>query len=85
MPPLRAYENTHAHAAFPALTRRNFLALSGVGPENMRDAASSPEFLAGLLNHLLEDESLLLTFAAEQELDPRIPALAAQALAREYD
>ena len=62
-----------------------FLALSGVGPENMRDAASSPEFLAGLLNHLLEDESLLLTFAAEQELDPRIPALAAQALTREYD
>lgn len=62
-----------------------FLALSGVGPADMRHAAANPEFLAGLLNHLLEDESLLLTFAAEQELDPRIPALAAQALTREYD
>ena len=58
-----------------------FLALSGVEPDGLRAAASSPEFLAGLLNHLLEDESLLLTFTAEQDLDPRIPALAAQLLA----
>ena len=58
-----------------------FLALSGVDLDGLRAAASSPEFLAGLLNHLLEDESLLLTFTAEQEIDPRVPALAAQMLA----
>lgn len=59
-----------------------FLALSGVDLGDIRAAAQNPEFLAGLLNHLLQDESLLLTFTAEQELDPRLPALAAEALSR---
>jgi hypothetical protein len=58
-----------------------FLALSGVSPTDIREAAASPQFLAGLLNHLLQDESLLLTFTAEQEFDPRVPALAAALLA----
>jgi hypothetical protein len=57
-----------------------FLALSGVDLNNLRAAAQSPEFLSGLLNHLLQDESLLLAFTAEQDFDPRLPALAAQAL-----
>lgn len=60
-----------------------FLALSGVEIGDIRAAAQNPDFLAGLLNHLLQDESLLLTFTAEQELDPRLPALAAQALVRD--
>lgn len=59
-----------------------FLALSGVELGDIRQAAQNPDFLAGLLNHLLQDESLLLTFTAEQEIDPRLPALAAEALAR---
>jgi hypothetical protein len=71
-----------AFLAADAARLNRFLALSGVDLDGLRAVASSPEFLAGLLNHLLEDESLLLTFTAEQELDPRIPALAAQALAR---
>lgn len=62
-----------------------FLALSGVDLGDIRAAAQNPEFLAGLLNHLLQDESLLLTFTAEQELDPRLPALAAETLLRETD
>jgi hypothetical protein len=59
-----------------------FLALSGVDLNDLREAAQRPDFLAGLLNHLLEDESLLLTFTAEHELDPRLPALAFRALGR---
>ena len=59
-----------------------FLALSGVDLNDLRAAARSPEVLAGLLTHLLEDESLLLTFTAEHDLDPRLPALALQALGR---
>ncbi|QIG51311.1 DUF3572 domain-containing protein [Nordella sp. HKS 07] len=59
-----------------------FLALSGIELGDIRAAAQNPQFLAGLLNHLLQDESLLLTFTAEQELDPRLPALAAEALSR---
>ena len=60
----------------------SFLALSGIELGDIRAAAQNPQFLAGLLNHLLQDESLLLTFTAEQELDPRLPALAAEALSR---
>jgi hypothetical protein len=70
-----------AFLAADAARLNRFLALSGVDLDGLRAAASSPEFLAGLLNHLLGDESLLLTFTAEQEIDPRIPALAAQMLA----
>ncbi|MBK1866737.1 DUF3572 family protein [Aestuariivirga sp. YIM B02566] len=58
-----------------------FLTLSGVEVADIGTVAENPDFLAGLLNHLLQDESLLLTFTAEQELDPRVPALAAEALA----
>jgi hypothetical protein len=57
-----------------------FLALSGVSIAGIREAAASPQFLVGLLNHLLQDESLLLTFAADADLDPRLPALAAEIL-----
>jgi hypothetical protein len=57
-----------------------FLALSGAGPGDIRRAAGDPRFLAGVLNHLLQDESLLLTFTAEADLDPRLPTLAAEIL-----
>lgn len=71
-------------AADPTRLSR-FLALSGVDFSDLRAATANPDFLAGLLNHLLEDESLLLTFAAEQEIDPRIPAIAAQLLGPPLD
>jgi hypothetical protein len=57
-----------------------FLALSGVSPGDMRAAAGDRQFLAGTLNLLLQDESLLLTFTADEDLDPRLPALAAEIL-----
>ncbi|WP_119392317.1 DUF3572 domain-containing protein [Taklimakanibacter lacteus] len=58
-----------------------FLALSGVDLNDLGAGAQSPDFLAGILNHLLQDEPLLLTFSAEHDLDPRLPALALRALA----
>jgi hypothetical protein len=57
-----------------------FLALSGMSPGDIREAAAGPQFLAGVLNHLLQDESLLLTFTVEADIDPRLPSLAAQTL-----
>jgi hypothetical protein len=57
-----------------------FLALTGIGPERLREVAASPDFLTGVLTHLLEDESMLVVFAAEHDLDPRLPALAAKML-----
>ncbi|MGE3873204.1 MAG: DUF3572 domain-containing protein [Parvibaculaceae bacterium] len=62
-----------------------FVALSGVSLGDIREAAADRRFLAGVLNHLLQDESLLLTFTADEELDPRFPALAAELLNRSSD
>ncbi len=47
-----------------------FLALSGLGPHNLRQAATSPGFLAAVLDHLAADEPLLIAFAAAQGIDP---------------
>jgi Protein of unknown function (DUF3572) len=59
-----------------------FMALCGVSPAELRAAATDRQFLAGILIHLLEDESLLLTFTADEDLDPRLPAMAAEILTR---
>ena len=47
-----------------------FLALSGLGPHNLRRAAASPEFLAAVLDYLAADEALLLAFAAAEGVAP---------------
>jgi hypothetical protein len=67
----------------PRLER--FLVLSGMNPGDIREAAANPQFLAGVLNHLLQDESLLLTFTADEGLDPRLPVLAAETLLHTAD
>ena len=59
-----------------------FLSLTGLGPETLRDAASQPWFLSAVLDFLGEDESALLTFAANSGLAPQSVALAREALAR---
>jgi hypothetical protein len=48
----------------------HFLAMTGIGPESIRSAAQEPQFLAGVLDHIVADEELLLAFAAEREIDP---------------
>lgn len=57
-----------------------FLALSGLGPHNLRQAATSPGFLAAVLDHLAADEPLLLAFAAAQGIDPAAVIRARDAL-----
>ena len=47
-----------------------FLALSGLDPGSIRSAAAESGFLAGVLAHLGEDESLLVAFAAEAGVTP---------------
>ncbi len=47
-----------------------FLGATGFAPEAIRDAAGSPGFLGGVLEHMLADESLLLAFAESAALDP---------------
>lgn len=47
-----------------------FLAISGIGPHQIRAASREPGFLAGVLDYLSSDERLLLDFAAESSFDP---------------
>jgi len=47
-----------------------FLASTGVALESIRDAAREPDFLAGVLEHMLGDEKLLIAFADSAGIDP---------------
>ncbi len=48
-----------------------FLAASGLGPAEIREAAGEPTFLAGVLDHIAGHEPLLLSFAAETGTAPK--------------
>ena len=60
-----------------------FLALTGIGPDELRDSAGEPHLLAAVLDHFLRDESLLLVFSAEQRTAPELIALAHRKLTGE--
>lgn len=48
-----------------------FLALSGIGPADIRAAAREPGFLAGVLDFVVADERMLKAFAEESGIAPR--------------
>lgn len=58
-----------------------FLAMTGLGPENLRAAAASPGFLASVLGHIAQDEDMLISFAAEAGVPPERVGRAAERLA----
>ncbi len=47
-----------------------FLAITGMGPAEIRAASAEPGFLAGVLDYIASDERLIAEFAAAAELDP---------------
>ena len=47
-----------------------FLAESGLGPDNIRNAASYPAFLPAVLDFILANEEDLLAFANELGINP---------------
>ena len=57
-----------------------FLAISGIGPHDLRAVASDPHFLAGVLDYLLSDESLLFLFAESEGIEVELPSRARRAL-----
>ena len=57
-----------------------FLAESGLGPETLRGAAKSPEFLVNVLDFVLSDDNLVKEFAEAHELKPSTVAAAREAL-----
>jgi Protein of unknown function (DUF3572) len=50
------------------LTR--FLGMTGIEIEQIREAATDAGFLAGLLEHMLGDENLLIAFGEHTGIDP---------------
>ena len=48
----------------------DFLSRSGVSPDALADLVENHEFLTGVLDHLLSDESLLLAFCGNAGIDP---------------
>ena len=47
-----------------------FLAITGIGPAEIRAAAREPGFLVGVLDHIAGHERMVVEFAAEIGIDP---------------
>jgi hypothetical protein len=69
-----------AFLAADAERLRRFLDITGLGPHNLRSAAQDPAFYGSVLEYLVGDEQLLVSFAAESGLKPEAVAQAHQAL-----
>jgi hypothetical protein len=61
-----------------------FLAATGIDAPAIRNAAHEPGFLAGVLEHMLGDENLLLAFADSAGIDPESVARARAALGTQW-
>ena len=63
----------------------SFVAATGIAPQSIRDAAREPNFLAGVLEHILADETLLIAFADTAGIDPAEVARARRALGKVWE
>jgi hypothetical protein len=57
-----------------------FLNMTGIAAADIRAAAREPRFLAGVLEHMLGNEGLLIAFAADAGIDPAEVGSASAAL-----
>ncbi len=57
-----------------------FMGATGVGAGDLRAGAADTAFLAGVLDYVLQNEALLVAFAASEELAPEIIVRARQRL-----
>ena len=62
-----------------------FLGATGLTVDRLRESATAPDFLAGVLEHMLADESLLLAFADSAAVDPAAVARARNALGSNWE
>jgi hypothetical protein len=62
-----------------------FLTATGLEAEGIRQAAQEPGFLAGVLEHILGDENLLIAFAQSAGIDPAEVARASAALGGRWE
>ena len=61
------------------------LSATGLTLNRLRESAKQPDFLAGVLEHMLADESLLLAFADSASIDPAAVARARNALGGNWE
>ncbi len=57
-----------------------FLAETGLGPQNLRQAAGDSRFLAGVLDFVMRDDAMVEAFAASTELTAAAVATAREVL-----
>jgi hypothetical protein len=62
-----------------------FLAATGIGPDMIRRAAADPAFLAGVLDHVVSDEALLLAVAEHAGVKPEAVMRAHVQLSGSYE
>ncbi len=48
----------------------DFLSRTGISRDTLADSVESRDFLSGVLDHFLADESLLLAFCGNADIDP---------------
>ena len=66
--------------ASDAARLERFLSITGLGPDNLRQAAEGPGFYRSVLEYMLADEPLLLAFATQEGLEPERVGRACEAL-----
>jgi len=59
-----------AFIAGDAARFERFLVSTGTTLDDVRRRAAEPDFLSGVFDHMLADETLLVAFAAEADLAP---------------
>ncbi|WP_425403748.1 DUF3572 domain-containing protein [Hwanghaeella sp.] len=57
-----------------------FLAVTGVGPAEIRERVEDPTFLAGVLDFILADDAMVVDFAEKASILPEEPARARRLL-----
>ena len=57
-----------------------FLAVTGVGPVEIRERVEDPTFLAGVLDFILADDAMVVDFAETADIPPEEPARARRLL-----
>jgi hypothetical protein len=62
-----------------------FISATGIAPQSIRQAAREPDFLAGVLEHMLADENLLVAFAESAGVDPASIGQARGALGKVWE
>jgi len=62
-----------------------FIAATGIAPDQIRNAAGAPDFLAGVIEHMLGDENLLVAFASSAGIDPAEIARAHSVLGKVWE